>query len=285
LAAVVDTLSDRSARFAAIGTPAEETGAGKAIMARSGAFEGLDVVLVPSIGPENWAGIATFAGVDAIVRLRGRESHVTYRPEAGRNALDAMLLAFHNISAMRPYLPGEGKIHGVIKEGGSKANTIPGFASAEFIVRASNEGALDRGIAILERCVQAGALASGCEAEVSVGEKYLPMINVPSLNAVILKELKSLGVNAVDVSSRPPFGCADTGNVSQVAPTGYFHVSLGKGLIPHTEEYAQASGSRPGHDALVLLARATAAIVDELLADSSLLQRVTEEYAQIRADR
>ena len=53
----------------------------------------------------------------------------------GVNALDAMVLAYQNISVMRQQMQTTNRVHGIIKKGGEAPNIIPDYTSAEYFVR------------------------------------------------------------------------------------------------------------------------------------------------------
>jgi aminobenzoyl-glutamate utilization protein B len=75
------------------GTPGEETGDGKAFMARAGLFDDLDIALCWHPGPLNLNASVDFVAVIlASFKFYGKASHAAADPENGRSALDAVEL-------------------------------------------------------------------------------------------------------------------------------------------------------------------------------------------------
>ena len=75
------------------GTPAEEGGGGKVYMSRAGAFKDSDIVLAWHPGDRNVASVRTsLANINAKFRFYGTPSHAAAAPEAGRSALDALMV-------------------------------------------------------------------------------------------------------------------------------------------------------------------------------------------------
>lgn len=53
----------------------------------------------------------------------------------GINALDAMCLAYQNISVLRQQMQTTNRVHGIIKKGGEAPNIIPDYTHAEYFTR------------------------------------------------------------------------------------------------------------------------------------------------------
>ena len=108
----------RSGKVIALGTPAEETGYGKARMVEEGVFRGIDAAMM--VHPSSLRHVAK--GYLALHRMRftyhGRTAHASAYPEHGINALDGVLLLFNGVSALRQQLPDTVRVHGIVTEGG-----------------------------------------------------------------------------------------------------------------------------------------------------------------------
>ena len=81
-----------------IGTPAEELYGGKAIMAERGAFDDIDIAMM--VHPEVYDAVTTqaLACISLDVEFLGKAAHASAEPEAGINALEAMLQSFTAIN-------------------------------------------------------------------------------------------------------------------------------------------------------------------------------------------
>ena len=72
------------------GCPAEESGSGKAFMARGGAFDGLDGILTwHPMGETAIWGTSSLANYQVYFKFKGISAHAAASPEQGRSALDA----------------------------------------------------------------------------------------------------------------------------------------------------------------------------------------------------
>ena len=102
------------------GCPAEEGGAGKVYMVRSGLFEAIDIVLHwhPSSTNRVRPEAKSLANKSAKFRFYGTPSHAAISPEKGRSALDAVEAMNVMVNMMREHAPEKSRIHYVITKGG-----------------------------------------------------------------------------------------------------------------------------------------------------------------------
>jgi catechol 2,3-dioxygenase-like lactoylglutathione lyase family enzyme len=131
-----------------LGTPAEERGGGKEIMARNGAFEGVDAALMVHPSGANLATMPCLAIAELEVTYFGVASHASAMPERGVNALDALVLAYQGIAALRQHIRPTERLHGIITDGGQAPNIVPERAAGRFYVRAANAGELAAGAGV-----------------------------------------------------------------------------------------------------------------------------------------
>ena len=76
------------------GTPAEEGGGGKIKLLKEGFMKELDIALMMHGGPATQVDVKSMAMSSQKVIFHGKSAHSALKPEAGRSALDALLLAF-----------------------------------------------------------------------------------------------------------------------------------------------------------------------------------------------
>ena len=69
------------------------------------------------------------------MQFHGKAAHAAAAPWEGRNALDAAVLGYMNIAAMRQHIRPTERIHGIFTKGGDKANIVPAETAMEWIVR------------------------------------------------------------------------------------------------------------------------------------------------------
>jgi len=119
------------------GCPAEETLMGKVFMAREGVFDGLDAVFTwhPMYANTMWA--ASSAALNSFkLSFNGRPAHAASSPEAGRSALDAVMLTDVGVNYLREHVIPEARIHCVVTHGGEAPNIVPAYAQSWYYVRA-----------------------------------------------------------------------------------------------------------------------------------------------------
>ena len=134
---------DLPGRVVVIGTPAEEGGGGKIRLLEAGVFDDVDATLSSHPFSNRTLAPTTAAAGDswslAMVGFRymyhGKAAHAAAAPEAGINALNAVVHLFTGIDALRQHLRDDVRIHGVITDGGLAPNVVPEFAAANFMLR------------------------------------------------------------------------------------------------------------------------------------------------------
>src|SRR5437867_12600525 len=117
--AVREVVDELPGSVTAIGTPAEEGGGGKVALLRAGGFDDVDAAMMihPTTG-RSLAGRHSLATNRVQVEYFGKAAHAASQPDQGVNALDALLLLFNGIGAMRQQLRPDARIHGIIAKGG-----------------------------------------------------------------------------------------------------------------------------------------------------------------------
>ncbi len=144
-----------------LGTPAEEGGGGKILMLDRGAFSGLDAAMMAHPWPEDRATCRCLAVDHIRYCFKGRSAHASASPDTGINAADALVVAQVAIGLLRQQLPAGVQVHGIVEKGGDAANIIPSETVARYMVRAGDTGKLAEIERRVDRCFEAGALATG----------------------------------------------------------------------------------------------------------------------------
>lgn len=261
-----------------IGTPAEEGGGGKVLMADRGAFDDLDVALALTVGPTSMTGLASLAVQGLGMRFWGRAAHANARPQDGRNALKACILTFNLVDAMRQQFSSDVRVNGIITDGGQSAGIIPERAAARF-----NVGCLDYGqqralFTQVQGCATAASQSSGCEVAFEPGILYREMNLNPSLIALIETKMREVGLEVTPPGFQGGTGGTDVGNVSQITPADSVWIAMGEHLMPHTPEYREACMSEPGHEAIVNGARVGALLGLELFTRPEALAKIRRDF-------
>jgi len=265
-----------------IGTPAEELSGGKAIMAQRGGFNNLDVAMMVHPGEHDTATTRALACQALEVEFFGKAAHSASRPEAGINALEAMIQSFVAINSLRQHIKDKARIHGIITDGGEAANIVPAHSAGVFLVRAEDNAYLDELRQKVINCFVGAATASGARLEYRWGDtSYAPMHNNLTLARLFKQNMESLGrkVRLTDPSSA--FGSTDMGNVSQLVPSIHPMVAIApEEVSAHSPQFASAAASEAGTRGLLDGAKALAMTVVDLVASPEIVTKIKEEFRQ-----
>lgn len=263
-----------------IGTPAEEGGGGKVIMAEHNIFDDLDAAMMVHPGTKAMTTRTTLAANRVTFEFFGKSAHAASRPFDGINALDACIQTFNNINALRQHLKPTVRIHGIITHGGDAPNIVPAYTSAEFSVRAADS---DYSFEVLQKviaCAQAGALAAGATMKYEHTMHYAQRIANPTLARLFGENISSLGEVVEEPAHDEPMGSSDMGNVSQLVPSIHPYVTIASpGVGGHTPEFAAAAKSAWGDQALIRSAKAMAMTAVDLMTQPDLLAQAKAEFA------
>lgn len=265
-----------------IGTPAEEGGGGKVIMAEHNVFDDLDAAMMIHPGTKAMTTRTTLASNKIKFEWFGKPSHAAASPERGINALDACIQTFNNINALRQHLKSTVRIHGIITHGGDAVNVTPEYTSALFSVRAAGS---DYSFEVLQKviaCAEAGALAAGATMKYDHTMHYAQRIANPTLARLFGDNISGLGETVYEPSPNEPMGSSDMGNVSQLVPSIHPYVTIARpGTGGHTEAFAEASASAWGDQALIRSAKAMAMTAVELLTQPETMAQAKAEHADL----
>lgn len=276
-----ENIGTTSGRIVVIGTPAEETDGAKVKYAREGAFEDIDAALISHPFCADVKSGISFALKALRFKFIGKAAHAAAAPETGINALDACIAAFVNIGLLRQQILPTARIHGIITEGGSAANTIPDLACAEFYVRATSKSYLESLSERVCACATAGAAAAGAEIEISEFETGNDnLLTNHSLQECLCRNLKKVGITAIEEAGEAN-GSTDVGNVSHVCPTihpSFNIMAPGEVYSTHTVEFREATLREPAKEALMKNVCAMAMTGKEIMEDRDLLAEIKHEF-------
>ncbi|KAF4612376.1 hypothetical protein D9613_003955 [Agrocybe pediades] len=160
---------DIKGKIVLLGTPAEEGGAGKVKLLDKGAYEEMDVCLMchPAPGPVGSVSLTGCLAVGQITaEYTGHTAHAALSPWEGKNALDAAVLAYNNISALRQQLKPTVRVHGIFEGKDWAVNIIPDYAKYNCLVRAPTSSEMHAVIKRVIPCFEAAALATGTQVTI-----------------------------------------------------------------------------------------------------------------------
>ncbi|MGC2781888.1 MAG: M20 family metallopeptidase [Bradyrhizobium sp.] len=185
------------------GCPAEEGGAAKAFMVRSGAFEDADIAITwhPS---SFWEVVMTpsLANTRADFSFTGRTSHAAASPHLGRSALDAVELMNVGVNYMREHMPSDARVHyALLDTGGIAPNVVQAHARVRYSIRARDLPGMNELVGRVHKIAQGAALMTETKVEmkiISAVSNILP--NTPLEEALygIMEELGPPHFDATD---------------------------------------------------------------------------------------
>ena len=239
-----------------VGCPAEEIlplsfknggGGGKIRLLEKGVFDKNKAVLMIHPATRNEVDPLMVAVKQIDIEFIGKAAHASGSPYIGKNALDAQILAYNSISALRQQLQPTEKIHGIITNGGESANIIPDYTRSSWMIRAQKTS----GLKVLERkivnCFKSAATATGCKLNIIEGNgTYENLITDKNLAKIFMDYSKDLGI---DMKTNRDFdqtknGSTDFGNISKKFPSLHAFLAIvpddGK-VVNHQPEFAHAT--------------------------------------------
>ena len=278
-------------RLVVLGTPAEEGGGGKVRMLAAGVFEDIDITLsshpssnitiIPTEIPinESWS----LAMVGFRYAYHGKSAHAAVMPEAGINALNAVVHLFTGIDAMRQHLREDTRIHGIITDGGKAANVVPEFAAANFMLRCRDREYLKVIVEKVKQVAEGAALLTGARLEILPADPlYENVIPNATMAKVARANAEAIGMHLDTLpAGRRQGGSASTdfGNVSQVVPSFAMTFSISEEPVPgHSLLLAAAAKTPLANDNAISVAKILGLTACELLSNPDLVAAVREEF-------
>ncbi len=272
-------LDETGGRITVFGTPAEETNGVKGVLADMGAYEGVDAAMMvhPNVVTEESGTSLALSALQ--FEFFGKAAHAAAMPEKGINALDAVILLFNGMNALRQHVRSDVKIHGIITDGGVAPNIVPDYAAAKFYIRSNDKDNLKDVLAKVKRCAEGAAAMTGAALKISAFENsYDNLRTNQALSSLFTANLKALGEKEVQPPSSS-IGSVDIGNVSHIVPVIHPWVGMGNpNLIIHTKEFADYTLTNQGKETLFRGACALALTAWDVMASEENQAKIKEEF-------
>ena len=272
-------LPDTGGEVSVIGTPSEETGHGKPYLVDHGVFEGYDAALMAhpascTVLTGEWIAIG---GID--FHFTGRPAHAGATPYEGVNALDAVVVFYSAVNALRQQLKDGTRVHGIILEAGSAANIIPDSGRVRMEFRAKEQDYFDEVVAKVVNCAKGAALATGCQLEY---HHYEPTCQGVKHNRTLVEQFRQeLETFGVEDEGAALIGSTDMGNVSQVIPSIHPTVQImcgGESL--HTPEFKAGTRTDFAWERSMAGAKALALTGLKVLEDAAFREKARAELGR-----
>jgi len=271
-----------------LGTPAEEGGGGKLLMASNGALDGVDVAMMVHSADADLTSIDAIALQQLLVEYSGRASHAAAAPQHGRNALDAAVLGYMAVAALRQHILPTERIHGIFIRGGDKPNIVPSDAATEWYVRSDTIRSLQELKPRVVSALESGAHACGCAVSHQwTGTPYADMVTNNSLAGLYIANAGNLGRTVETPSpNRRVVGSTDMGNISHLVPSIHPMIASAEpGTSIHTKDFATQSKGHLADKAVVDGAKAMAMTAIDYWTSSDAQDAIRQEFIHANTDK
>ena len=269
-------------RVRILGTPAEEGGGGKILMADAGAFRQVDAALMIHPADHDLRSMTTIAIHRLDVTYSGLAAHAAAHPWLGRNALDGAVLGYMNVAALRQHIRPDERIHGVFTDGGDKPNIVPATAAMHWYVRAGSLRNLEELKPRVLAAREAGAGATGCTFDHQwIDPAYAELSSNSAMEDLYVANAKSVGRTVGPVSDAANVvGSTDMGNISHLVPSIHPMLAIAPpGIGIHTPRFAEFAVGAEGDRGVIDGAKIMAMTIVDLWSSDQALGRVREEFA------
>ena len=283
-----------------MGTPAEEGGAGKAVMIERGAWDDVDVGMEIHAHPiDHFTVSRTSNALQALefeFKGRGPGKNRPHYDEV--SALDAAHLFLAATNMIREHIGVEARIQVLLKGVAGTCDSTPLAASTEVWVRGGTIEYLDELLAKVKNCAVGAASAVGAEVACrNLSPRFDPILPNLALEGFIRENIEFLGLKfrPTDVkddmvryyAERSYHGPhqTDFGNVSQKMPAAHIKVGLGHEFAFHTPRAVEMALSDRAHEVMVQGAKVMALTAYDLLTGSERLASCREEFKEYKSGR
>ena len=262
-----------------VGTPSEETNGAKVLMAENGVFDEIDLALMfHSYAGESYVNYRSLALDGYEFVFEGLASHAAASPWLGRSAQNGMLLFMDAINMLRLHIMDMCRIHAIVRSVSGATNIIPDRAICRAEVRAESRKILDEMMDSVFCCANGAAIATRTKVSWS---KFMQSFDdmLPNARAEDLAERIFAEHGVTCTRNHLPTASTDVGNVSHRCPAIQPMFSITDKKIPlHTKEFAEATMSHEGHEALLLSTVALSEICLIVLTDKELREKIKGEF-------
>src|SRR6202163_4358350 len=177
------------------GCPAEEGGAAKTFMVRSGAFDDADIAITwhPS---SFWEVVVTpsLANTRADFIFTGRTSHAAASPHLGRSALDAVELMNVGVNYMREHMPSDARVHyALLDTGGIAPNVVQAHARVRYSIRARDLPGMHELVERVHKIALGAALMTETKMEMRIISAVSNLLPNTPLEQTLHRIMEDLG--------------------------------------------------------------------------------------------
>ncbi len=178
-----------------VGCPAEESGSGKAYLARDGFFDDCDIALCWH--PDTLNIVTTgssLACMQVFFRFHGISSHAAAAPHLGRSALDAVELMNVGVNYLREHIEPQERVHyAITNTGGISPNVVQREAEVAYMVRSSSAPKAKKLYERVCKIAKGAAMMTETEVEILFDEGCSDTISNCALENVLYESFLEIG--------------------------------------------------------------------------------------------
>jgi aminobenzoyl-glutamate utilization protein B len=291
------------------GCPAEEGGAGKAFLTRSGCFDNLDFALAWHPGSKTGLIKKALANIRVIFDFTGKSAHAAAHPELGRSALDACELMNVGVNYLREHVKSDARMHyAYLNDGGDAPNIVPAAATLLYALRAPESTYVAELYDRVSDVAKGAALMTGTRVSCRTVSAYAELLSVPAMEALMMEAMQeaekpeyadddyeyaarfaadqaspSIDTTILPADQSINLGSTDVGDVSWQVPTGLIGVTTGCAL--HTWQIVAQGKSPLAHKGMHYAARILFAAAKKLYESPERCALIQDDYQHVIGHR
>lgn len=294
------------------GCPAEEGGAGKAFLTRSGCFDNLDFALAWHPGSKTGLIKEALANIRVIFDFTGKSAHAAAHPELGRSALDACELMNVGVNYLREHIKSDARMHyAYLNDGGDAPNIVPAAATLLYALRAPESAYVTELYDRVSDVAKGAALMTGTRVSCRTVSAYAELLSVPAMEALMMEAMQEAekpeytdddyeyaarfaadqASPSIDTAILPAdqsinLGSTDVGDVSWQVPTGLIGVTTeAAGCALHTWQVVAQGKSPLAHKGMHYAARILFAAAKKLYESPERCALIQDDYQHVIGHR
>lgn len=294
------------------GCPAEEGGAGKAFLTRSGCFDNLDFALAWHPGSKTGLIKEALANIRVIFDFTGKSAHAAAHPELGRSALDACELMNVGVNYLREHVKSDARMHyAYLNDGGDAPNIVPASATLLYALRAPESAYVTELYDRVSDVAKGAALMTGTRVSCRTVSAYAELLSVPAMEALMMEAMQEAekpeytdddyeyaarfaadqASPSIDTAILPAdqtinLGSTDVGDVSWQVPTGLIGVTTeAAGCALHTWQIVAQGKSPLAHKGMHYAARILFAAAKKLYESPERCALIQDDYQNVIGHR
>ena len=294
------------------GCPAEEGGAGKAFLTRSGCFDNLDFALAWHPGSKTGLIKKALANIRVIFDFTGKSAHAAAHPELGRSALDACELMNVGVNYLREHVKSDARMHyAYLNDGGDAPNIVPAAATLLYALRAPESTYVAELYDRVSDVAKGAALMTGTRVSCRTVSAYAELLSVPAMEALMMEAMQEAekpeyadddyeyaarfaadqASPSIDTAILPAdqsinLGSTDVGDVSWQVPTGLIGVTTeAAGCALHTWQIVAQGKSPLAYKGMHYAARILFAAAKKLYESPERCALIQDDYQHVIGHR